>query len=127
VKQLLWTLAFAVVLIGVLFFLQEGLNDTLNYVDDSLTVLERQLDAEQWPQAEETVDKIVERWESGRKIWEMFIDHHHVDQAEASLYALQAHVHGKADSAHYKEQIAILRHGCKHILKQNKLGIGNVL
>ena len=126
-KPLVITLLVVALLFTGLFLLQADLFRGLDNVAEMVDLLEQQLSNGQPEEAKITADEIIIYWEKHHGLWEMFVDHGHLDQSEEAMYALQQLVGCEAEEAMWRENMAKFRFSTEHIREQNTLGFGALL
>lgn len=99
-------------------------NDSLR-LEQSIDQIEKNTQAENWIQAENTVNQVNKIWSEVKGTWASLIDHEEIDNIDVTLSRLQILIKAK-DIPSALSEAAALKKFINHIPDKERLSIRNV-
>lgn len=99
-------------------------NDSLR-LEQSIDQIEKNTQAENWIQAENTVNQVNKIWSEVKGTWASLIDHEEIDNIDVTLSRLQILIQAK-DIPSALSEAAALKKFINHIPDKERLSIRNV-
>jgi uncharacterized protein YoxC len=114
------------VIIGLGIFMQGMLDRNADEISKLLDELEKQVNSENWEQADAKLEKISKDWQPVRKKWQAVIDHFEIDRIDDTFSRLKAFVKAEEDEDCLAE-IAVLKQTFQHIPEKERMNFSNIL
>jgi hypothetical protein len=104
---------------------QSNLGKTTRHFGRELTVVEKALQARDWPKTQRSLEKLANGWERAKFIWALLLNHKEIDAIEQSLTRSKKAVDGRSytDAA---IELGSLRYFLKHVPQRERLDWVNI-
>jgi hypothetical protein len=125
IKIILFSISVIASILFSTFYINNYIVKTTDYLISEIKIIESNLDQNQWQNANDRVNKLVDSWEKIEKKWTLIINHHEIDSITISLKSVDEYIEtrNRTDAQTY---ISILKHYIGHIPKMEELSWENI-
>jgi hypothetical protein len=124
-KTWLVCLFVMVVLIGLGMKVQHGMERDSAVLLNKLGQVQDRANARQWPDAAQSLDPLIRKWEDTRPRWALFIHHQEIDTIDSALIRLLRAVKSE-NFADFQTSSGELGHFLQHIPERDKFNVINI-
>jgi len=103
-----------------------ALNSESQRLNDSLSILEEDIENQNWDTAAKKLEEFHSRWDKISSFWAMLIDHYEIDNIELALSHLVSHVKSQ-DKNEALSEMSSLKTLIKHIPAKESFNLKNIL
>ncbi|HEY8349723.1 MAG TPA: DUF4363 family protein [Clostridiales bacterium] len=107
------------------FFALDLIRDDSEKLEKNIGSVQNSINAGNWGNASEALDRIKNDWMDIKKTWSALIDHEEIDNIDITIAKLEAMLEAK-DSVSALSEAAALRRLVTHIPEREKLSLENL-
>ena len=124
-KPLITIILITILIIAAGCITLYALNSESARLNGSLSLLEQDIENQDWKTAEKKLEEFHRRWDKISGIWSMLIDHNEIDSIELALAQLGSYVKSK-EKTEALAQISALEKLIRHIPEKESPSLKNV-
>lgn len=124
-KPLIIIAVLTVLLVAGGYLTLYALNCESQRLNDSLSILEKDIENQNWDAAEKKLKEFHGRWDKISSFWAMLIDHYEIDNIELVLSHLISYVKSQ-DKNEALSEMSSLKTLIKHIPEKESFNLQNV-
>jgi len=102
------------------------LDKTSENLDKMLTIVQQNIEKENWTEAKKNIDKAEKEWKNIDKKWAILIEHREIDEIEINMEKLKSYVETKNKDLSMA-QLKAIKMLIRHIPQNEKPTLENIL
>lgn len=124
-RIIVFTALLTILVIGFSWYSMEYLHFSSEKILQQLNALEKQIENEDWQEAQQSLTGITDFWNELHKHWKLLVDHRETDEIEIAITRLKSAFRAKEQGDALAE-LSVLRFYLEHIPAKEQLLLRNI-
>lgn len=124
-RIIVFTALLTILVIGFSWYSMEYLHFSSEKILQQLNALEKQIENEDWQEAQQSLTGITDFWNELHKYWKLLVDHRETDEIEIAITRLKSAFRAKEQGDALAE-LSVLRFYLEHIPAKEQLLLRNI-
>lgn len=114
-----------IIIIGSWFWIFTYVKSNVVEMNDIISNINANIEDNDWIKTKEQYKILIEKWDTLRLVWSIFLDHHEIDNLDLTIAKIDANINNKNKDESLKE-LNVLRTILKIVEESESLTIENI-